>query len=92
MQIFFKVFKFKGFNNFKKGPRVGGGLGGPRKEGYGWGYIGRGFKGGFYKSGISLGFWDHLVPIFSGTIWSQFFLGPSSGPRHRILNSKSGQD
>ena len=57
----------------KKGPRVGGGLGGPRIEGYGWGYIGRGFKGGFYKSGISLGFWDHLVPIF---------LGPSSGPRH----------
>ena len=48
----------------KKGPRVGGGLGGPRIEGYGWGYIGRGFKGGFYKSGISLGFWDHLVPIF----------------------------
>ena len=52
MQIFFKVFKFKGFNNFKKGPRVGGGLGGPRIEGYGWGYIGRGLKGGFKpKSG-----------------------------------------
>ena len=62
---------------FKEMPRVGGGLGGPRKEGYGWGYIGRGFKGGFYKSGI-LG---PFGPNFSGTIWSQFFLGPSSGPR-----------
>ena len=37
---------------FKEMPRVGGGLDGPRKEGYGWGYIGRGLKGGFKpKSG-----------------------------------------
>ena len=63
---------------FKEMPRVGGGLGGPRKEGYGWGYIGRGFKRGLLKVwdkyGISLGSGDHLVPMFSGTIRLPSFL------------------